>query len=109
MTIVLSLEQRVITVVLDWADPVPFPVKKSSSLRDLWGTRSDTVPFPDPAMMPLIEELQKEFKTGTDARILTALTTLAFDAGGSITTLNDLITWIDDAPTPSIVQTSAIG
>jgi hypothetical protein len=103
MTIVQSLEQRVITVVLDWADPVPFPVKKSSPLRDLWGTRSDTVPFPDPATMPLIEKLQKEFKAGTDARILTGLTPTEFDTGGPIQLLSGLITWIDDAPTPDAV------
>ncbi len=103
MEIVQSLEQRVITVVLDWADPVPFPVKKSSPMRDIWGTRSDTVPFSDPATVPLIGKLQEEFDTGTDARNLTGLTPADFDSGGSIQLLSDLITWIDDAPTPGAV------
>jgi hypothetical protein len=96
----LSLEQRVINVVEAWGDPVPFPVKKSSNIKDIWGARAGTFPFPDPATMTLIQKLQDEFKSGTDARVLTQLKPAVFDTGGAITTLKDLITWIDDAPEP---------
>jgi len=96
----LSLEQRVINVVEAWGDPVPFPVKKSSNIKDIWGGHADTSPFPDPATMTLIQKLQDEFKSGTDARVLTQLTPAAFNTGGAVTTLKDLITWIDDAPEP---------
>jgi hypothetical protein len=96
----LSLEQRVINVVMAWGDPVPFPVKKSSNIKDIWGDRADTFPFPDPATMTLIQKLQDEFKSGTDARVLTQLKPAVFDTGGAVTTLKDLITWIDDAPEP---------
>ena len=96
----LSLEQRVIDIVEPWGDPVPFPVKKSSNIKDIWGDHADTLPFPDPATMTLIQKLQDEFKSGTDARVLTQLKPSVFDAGGAVTTLKDLITWIDDAPEP---------
>jgi hypothetical protein len=96
----LSLEQRVINLVEAWGDPVPFPVKKSSNIKDIWGDHADTFPFPDPATMTLIQKLQDEFKSGTDARVLTQLKPPVFDTGGAVTTLKDLITWIDDAPEP---------
>ena len=96
----LSLEQRVINVVEAWGDPIPFPLMESSNIKDIWGDRADTDPFPDPATMPLIQNLQDEFKSGTDARVLTQLRPAVFDTGGAVTTLNDLITWIDDAPKP---------
>jgi hypothetical protein len=96
----LSLEDRVIDVVEAWGDPAPFPIKKSSNIKDIWGDRADTDPFPDPATMPLIQKLQDEFKSGTDARVLTQLKPAVFDTGGEVTTLKSLITWIDDAPEP---------
>jgi hypothetical protein len=103
----LSLDQRVINVVLAWASPVPFPIKRSSAIKDIWGQRADTVPFPDPATMPLIESLQSEFKSGIDARVLTNLSPIVFGTSGTVTTLKDLITWIDDAPGPDTLSFSA--
>jgi hypothetical protein len=72
----------------------------SSAIKDIWGTRADSVPFPDPATMKLISSLQDEFRSGTDARVLTDLTPAVFDTDGSVTTLEDLVTFIDDAPEP---------
>jgi hypothetical protein len=100
MAVQESLEDRVIDVVDKWGDPVPFPIKKSSNIKDIWGDKADTFPFPDPATMTLIQKLQEEFKSGTDARVLTQLKPAVFDTGGAVTTLKDLITWIDDAPEP---------
>lgn len=105
---VKSLEDRVIDVVLQWAEPVPFPPEDTSRLVDLWGTRADTVRFPDPAVDTLIASLQRDFESGRDARILTDLTPRVFEAGG-VVTVNDLIFRVDHSPKPEIVPESAIG
>ena len=101
MTTVKSLEDRVIDVVLQWAEPVPFPPEETSRLVDLWGARADTVPFPDPAVRTLIVSLKREFESGRDARILTDLTPPVFEAGG-VVTVNDLIFRVDHSPKPAI-------
>jgi hypothetical protein len=105
MALQLALEQRVINIVVSWGNPIPFPVKKTSTIKDIWGDRGDTVPFPDPATDPLISSLQDAFESGTDARVLTQLTPDVFGTGGAITTLKDLISWIDDAPEPRYIVT----
>ena len=105
---VKSLEDRVIDVVLQWAEPVPFSPEDTSRLVDLWGTRADTVPFPDPAVRALIASLQREFESGRDAHILTDRTPPVFKAGG-VVTVNDLIFRVDHSPQPEIAPESAIG
>jgi hypothetical protein len=104
---VKSLEDRVIEIVLQWAEPVPFPPQDTSRLVDLWGTRVHTVPFPDPAVRTLIAGLQMEFRSGLDARILTDLRPSAFEAGG-VVTVNDLIFRVDQSPEPEIVSASSV-
>ena len=96
----LSLEKRVINVVKAWADPSPIPIKKSSAIKDIWGNRADTIPFPDPATRNLITALQTEFRSGPDARVLTGLIPASFDTTGSIKTLDDLIVYVDNSPVP---------
>src|SRR3954462_5213395 len=105
--VIKSLEDRVIDVVLNWANPVQFPVQITTRLVDMWGTRGDTVPFPDPATRMLITSLQEEFKTGVDARILTIMSPSQFGPGG-VVSLSDLVFRVDHSPKPDILPASAI-
>jgi len=94
-----SLSDRVEDTVYAWAG-TPDPVDLGTALKVLWGDQADTVPYPDPATFQLINLLTQEFLSGPDARILKGLKPSLFADKAAIQTINDLITWVQNAPQP---------
>jgi hypothetical protein len=94
-----SLSDRVEDTVYSWAGTAK-PVDTSTALRVLWGAQADTIPYPDPATFQLINLLTQEFLSGPDARILRGLKPSLFANKAPIQSINDLITWVQNAPQP---------
>ena len=96
-----SLSDRVEDTVYDWAH-TPEPVDTSTALRVLWGDQADTTTYPDPATRLLIRRLTDEFQSGPDARILKGLKPSLFADKAPIQSIDDLITWVQNAPQPKL-------
>jgi hypothetical protein len=101
-----SLSDRVEDTVYVWAGTVN-PVPTATALKLLWGDQADTTPYPDPATMQLIQLLTKEFQSGPDARVLKGLKPSLFADKAPLQTIDDLITWVQNAPKPTAVRTKA--
>ena|ERR1700676_2903552 len=101
----MTIRDRVVATVKTWCGFGGF--NTATSLAVLWGqsSQASSIPFKPQAVSDLISKLQNEFSPPKpDARDLSNWNPSSFAPGGSIDTVDDLVSAVMFAPVPAPVH-----